>query len=84
VYSTNSSIPSNQQVCYTNNTTEVNKMDFNIYTLNDNGSGMKYCSKEAFLNEVSSMIDDCITNGGKNFTITVDADASCFLNNADK
>jgi len=51
---------------------------FTIETLNDSGSGMKYTDKEAFLKEVSLMIDDCIANGGTYFDIAVDSDASCF------
>ena len=55
-----------------------NKINFTIETLNDNGSGMGYTSKEAFLKEISLMIDDCIANGGTFFDIQVDSDASCF------
>lgn len=54
-------------------------MKFTIETLNDNGSGMKYFSKEDFLKELSLMIDDCIANGGTFFDAQVDSDASCFL-----
>lgn len=53
----------------------------NIYaieTLNDNGSGMAYKTKEAFLAEISRMIDDCQDNGGTFFEVQVNADASCF------
>ena len=32
---------------------------YTIETLNDNGSGMAYKTKEAFLAEISRMIDDC-------------------------
>ena len=53
-------------------------MEFTIYTLNDNGSGMEYYAKEEFLKEISLMIDDCVANGGTYFSINVDADASCF------
>ena len=53
-------------------------MDFYVYTQNDNGSGMKFRSKEDFLEEMELMIDDCIENGGTYFDVTVDADASCF------
>lgn len=53
-------------------------MDFSIYTMNDNGSGMEYFDKEDFLKEISLMIDDCINNGGTYFSIQVYADASCF------
>lgn len=38
-------------------------MKFGIYTMIDNGSGMKYSAKEEFLNELSRMIDDCEANG---------------------
>lgn len=53
-------------------------MKFTIETLNDNGSGMKYSTKEEFLKEISLMIDDCIANGGTFFDVQVDSDASCF------
>lgn len=59
-------------------------MIFSIYTLNDNGSGMGYYSKEAFLRELSLEIDDCIANGGTFFSVSVDADASCFYCDKDK
>ncbi len=55
-------------------------MKFTIMTISDNGSGMKYFTKEAFLKEVGLMIDDCIANGGTYFNIDVEADASCFYN----
>lgn len=60
-----------------------NKINFTIETLNDNGSGMEYTSKEAFMKELSLMIDDCITNGGTFFDIQVDSDASCFCTDED-
>lgn len=53
-------------------------MEFTIETLNDSGSGMRYSTKEAFLKEISLMIDDCIANGGTFFDAAIDADASCF------
>ena len=53
-------------------------MEFSIYTMNDNGSGMEYNSKEDFLKEIGLMIDDCINNGGTYFSINIDSDASCF------
>lgn len=53
-------------------------MKFYIETLNDNGSGMKYNTKEDFLKELSKMIDDCIANGGTFFDAQIDSDASCF------
>lgn len=54
-------------------------MEFTIETLNDNGSGMKYRTKEDFLKEILLMIDDCIANGGKFFDAQIDSDASCFI-----
>ena len=53
-------------------------MNFGIYTMFDNGSGVEYSNKEAFLKEISLMIDDCIANGGTRFHVGVDTDASCF------
>lgn len=53
-------------------------MIFSINTLIDNGTGMKYNTKEEFMNELSMMIDDCITNGGTCFNIAVNSDATCF------
>ena len=53
-------------------------MNYYIATTFDNGSGMKFRSKEDFLKEISLMIDDCIENGGTYFGVTVDSDASCF------
>lgn len=53
-------------------------MKFYIETMNDNGSGMVYYTKEDFLNEISLMIDDCIANGCTLFDVQVDTDASCF------
>ena len=34
-------------------------MKFSIYTLNDNGSGIRYNTKEEFIDEISKMINDC-------------------------
>lgn len=59
-------------------------MQFTIETLNDNGSGMSYSTKEEFLKEISLMIDDCIANGGAFFDVQVDSDASCFYNDEDE
>lgn len=53
-------------------------MEFYINTLNDNGSGMKYTTKEDFFKELSLMIDDCVDNEGTYFDVAVDSDASCF------
>ena len=60
-----------------------NKINFTIETLNDNGSGMEYTSKEEFMKELSLMIDDCIANGGTFFDNQVDSDASCFCTDED-
>lgn len=54
-------------------------MKFSIYTMNDNGSGMEYKTKEEFLKEIGLMIDDCIENGGTYFSVEVSSDASCFV-----
>lgn len=53
-------------------------MKFYIQTLNDNGSGMKYNTKEECLKKISLMIDDCMTNGGTFISFDVDSDTSCF------
>ena len=50
----------------------------------DSGSGQEFNNKEAFLRELSLMIDDCEANGGTQFDVTVDADASCFYNGEEK
>ena len=55
-----------------------NIMEFSIYTLNDAGSGLEYSTKTRFLKELSLMIDDCISNGGSYFCVSVESDASCF------
>ena len=59
-------------------------MKFTIETLNDNGSGMSYNTKEEFLKEISLMIDDCIANDGTFFDVQVDSDVSCFYNEEDE
>ena len=53
-------------------------MRFNIVTVEDNGSGMKYFTKDEFMKEIGLMIDDCIANGGTHFFVSISADASCF------
>ena len=58
-------------------------MKFYIQTINNNGSGMKYNTKEDCLREIGLMIDDCIANGGTFISFDVDADASCFCANED-
>lgn len=54
-----------------------------FYIGSDSGSGQKFNNKEAFLHELSLMIDDCKANGGTQFDVTVDADASCFYDSSD-
>jgi hypothetical protein len=49
-----------------------------FYIGTDSSSGQEFNNKEAFLKELSLMIDDCEANGGTQFDVTVDADASCF------
>ena len=56
----------------------MKKFTFTIETLNDNGTGMTYKTKEEFLKEIGLMIDDCINNGGTYFDVQVDSDANCF------
>ena len=53
-------------------------MKYTTETMNDNGSGMTYKTKEEFMKEIGLMIDDCIANGGTFFDVQVDSDASCF------
>ena len=55
-------------------------MKFYIETLNDNGSGMVYKTKEDFLNEILLMIDDCMNNGRTFFDAQINSDANCFYN----
>lgn len=50
----------------------------------DSGSGQKFVSKEAFFKELELMIADCEANGGTQFDVTVDADASCFYDPSDE
>lgn len=49
-----------------------------FYINTESGSGLKYNTKEEFIEEIGLMIDDCIENGGTEFAAFVDADASCF------
>lgn len=55
-----------------------------FYIGSDSGSGQEFSTKAGFLHELSMMIDDCKANGGTQFDITVDADASCFYIPSDK
>lgn len=54
-----------------------------FYIGSDSGSGQEFDNKEDFLHELSLMIDDCEANGGSQFDVTVDADASCFYDPTD-
>jgi hypothetical protein len=58
-------------------------MKFYIADTFTNGSGQEFTSKEAFLRELSMMIDDCEVSGGTTFDVTVDSDASCFNPDSD-
>lgn len=49
-----------------------------FYIGTDNGSGQKFGNKAEFLTALVLMIEDCEANGGTQFDVTVDADASCF------
>lgn len=59
-------------------------MNYYVDTQFDNGSGMKFKTKEDLLEEIGLMIDDCIENEGTYFAVTVDSDASCFYNDEDE
>lgn len=54
-------------------------MIFTTTSIQDNGSGCAYYTKEKFLEEISAMIDDCIANGGTYFDTEITTDASCYL-----
>ena len=53
-------------------------MKFTIETLNDNGSGMKFSSREEFIAEINRMIDEAEANGFKYFDAQIDCDVSVF------
>lgn len=53
-------------------------MKFTIETLNDNGSGMKFSSREEFIAEINKMIDDAEANGFEYFDVQIDCDVSVF------
>lgn len=53
-------------------------MDFYINTSIDNGTGMTFNSKEEFLQTLSILIDNCISNNGIYFDVMVDSDTNCF------
>ena len=54
-----------------------------FYIGSNSGSGQEFNNKEDFLKELSLMIDDCEANGGTQFDVTVEADASCFCDPSD-
>lgn len=54
-------------------------MIFTTTSFWDNCSGCAYYTKEKFLEEISAMIDDCVTNGGTYFDAEIMTDASCYL-----
>ena len=55
-----------------------------FYIGTDGSSGQSFKTKEEFLKELSLMIDDCKANGGTQFDVTVESDASCFYEGEDK
>ena len=55
-----------------------------FYIGTDFGSGQEFNNKKDFLHELELMINDCETNGGTRFDVTVDADASCFYDDSDE
>lgn len=59
-------------------------IDMDFYIGTNTGTGMRFKTKEEFLKEIEMMINDCIANGGSQFDITVDADASCFYERTDE
>lgn len=56
-------------------------MDYSIYT--QGGTGLKYTTKEDFLNEISDMIDKSIGHGGSWVSIELFSDASVYENEED-
>lgn len=46
-------------------------MNFYIGTLNDNGSGIAYNSKEEFIQRISNIIDNAIANGDDFFDVQI-------------
>ena len=51
-------------------------MKFTINTLFDNGSGMKFSSKEEFLKEIAAFIDDA--EDGTFFHVDISSDAKFY------
>lgn len=54
-------------------------MIFTTTSVWDNGCGCAYYTKEEFLEEISSRIDNCIANGGSYFDTEITTDANCYL-----
>ena len=54
-----------------------------FYISTDFGSGQEFNNKKDFLHELELMINDCEANGGTEFDVTIDADASCFYDDSD-
>ena len=55
-----------------------------FYISIDCSSGQEFNNKKDFLHELELMINDCETNGGTIFDVTIDADASCFYDDSDE
>lgn len=45
-----------------------------FYLNNENGTGYRYQSKEIFLKELSSAIDQCVVNGATYFDVSFESD----------
>lgn len=54
-----------------------------FYISTDFSSGQEFNNKKDFLHELELMINDCEANGGTEFDVTIDADASCFYDDSD-
>ena len=55
-----------------------------FYISTDFGSGQEFNNKKDFLHELELMINDCEGNGGTEFDVTIDADASCVYDDSDE
>ena len=55
-----------------------------FYISTDFGSWQKFNNKKDFLHKLELMINDCEANGGTEFDVTIDADASCFYDDSDE
>ena len=54
-----------------------------FYISTDFGSWQKFNNKKDFLHKLELMINDCETNDGTRFDVTIDADVSCFYDDSD-